>query len=199
MTKKKVKPDFRVSGNDKDKTAELAVRDIVIGKLNPHPRNPRVHAKRGSGTWNALRKSLEAGLISPLVWNERNGFLVSGHFRLKVMKDMGFLQVPCVVVDWVERKHLARMIAANKQQGADDAPSVRDVLNAVVEADKLEFTALDHKDLVRGLGLDEKVDTSAKLEKPVFQVIVKFDNEKDSEKFIREMEKEGRSCKRIMQ
>ena len=53
----------------------------------------------------------------PLVWNRRNGFLVSGHFRLKVMIEMGYTHVDVSVVDVDEATHYAMMIAANRLLG----------------------------------------------------------------------------------
>jgi len=53
----------------------------------------------------------------PLTWNRRNGYLVSGHFRLKVMIEMGYTHVDVSVVDVDEATHYAMMIAANRLLG----------------------------------------------------------------------------------
>lgn len=64
-----------------------------------------------------MQRSLEHDYFDPLVWNERNGFLVSGHLRLKVLVGMGFTHVDVSVVDYPEPVHCARMIAANRPLG----------------------------------------------------------------------------------
>jgi DNA modification methylase len=102
----------------KNDYAHLTVRKMPISRLKEHPSNPRVHPQPGSPEWETLRKSLENDYFDPCVVNERNGFmLVSGHMRVKVLREMGVKHVDCVIVDYPEDVHLARMIAANKQIG----------------------------------------------------------------------------------
>lgn len=96
---------------------ELKVERLELGKLRPHPKNPRKHPKPGSPRWEMLRRSLEHDYFDPLVWNSRNGMLVSGHFRRSIMEAMKITQADVVVVDYDEPTHLARMIAANRQAG----------------------------------------------------------------------------------
>lgn len=64
-----------------------------------------------------LKKSVEHDYFDPLVWNEQNGFLVSGHFRLKVMQELGITDVDVSVVNYDEPTHYARMIVANRPLG----------------------------------------------------------------------------------
>lgn len=103
--------------SEPDQIAELTVQRWELKAIQPHPRNPRKHPKKGSPRWEALRKSLEHDYFDPLVVNLRNGMLVSGHLRHALLSDMGFSQVDVVVVDYDEPTHYARMIAANRQAG----------------------------------------------------------------------------------
>lgn len=103
--------------NESPKIASLTVRRLVIGELLPHPRNPRKHPLLGSAKWQVLAKSLNHDYFDPLVWNERNGLLVSGHFRRAVLEAEGYTGVDVSVVDYDEETHLARMIAANRLLG----------------------------------------------------------------------------------
>lgn len=90
---------------------------MAIGELKPHPRNPRKHPLPGSPKWAVLAKSLAHDYFDPLVWNRRNGMLVSGHFRRAVLEAEGFAAVDVSVVDYDEETHLARMVAANRLLG----------------------------------------------------------------------------------
>jgi len=67
--------------------------------MKPHPRNPREHPKPGSPVWRVLKKSVEHDYFDPILWNERNGCLVSGHFRRKVMESIGIVEIDVSVVD----------------------------------------------------------------------------------------------------
>lgn len=102
--------------NERNATIEIA-REVPVGELKLHPRNPRTHAEPGSPIWEILKRSIEHAYFIPLVWNRRNGYLVSGHFRLKVMIEMGYTHVDVSVVDVDEPTHYAMMIAANRTLG----------------------------------------------------------------------------------
>ena len=90
---------------------------VAVELLKLHPRNPRKHAEPGSPIWEILKRSISHAYFEPLVWNRRNGYLVSGHFRLKVMIEMGYTHVDVSVVDVDEATHYAMMIAANRLLG----------------------------------------------------------------------------------
>lgn len=97
--------------------AAIRICRLPIGEIKPHPRNPRTHPKPGSPVWKVLLRSVEHDYFDPLVWNERTGYLVSGHFRLKVMESIGITDIDVSVVDYDEPTHYARMIAANRPLG----------------------------------------------------------------------------------
>jgi DNA modification methylase len=100
-----------------EKIAAIETARMSLDQVRPHPRNPRKHPEPGSKMWEVLKRSLERSYFEPLVWNRRNGFLVSGHLRLKVLRDMGYEQADVSVVDLAEAEHYAVMIAANRQVG----------------------------------------------------------------------------------
>lgn len=100
-----------------ERIATLTIKRLRISDLKPHPRNPRTHPKPGSPAWQVLERSLDKDYFDPLVTNERNGLMVSGHLRLKVMTAMGFTEADVVCVDYDEPLHLARMMAANTLLG----------------------------------------------------------------------------------
>ena len=105
---------------DESKIAGLTVERIPVSLLKPHPKNPRKHPAKGSPEWEVLTESLQHDYFDPLVWNRRNGMLVSGHLRTKVFKHLGYTHADVVVVDYDEQTHVARMIAANKSIGQND-------------------------------------------------------------------------------
>lgn len=117
--------------------AELNVERRPLVELKPHPENPRTHDEEGGERWKALKKSLEHDYFDPLVFNLRNGFLVSGHFRRKVLESMGVTEVDVVVVDYEEETHLARMLAANRQFGEWDEEALND-LNEALQSSGVE-------------------------------------------------------------
>ncbi len=99
------------------KNLTLTVETVPLVRLLPHPKNPRHHPEPDTAEWNTLLKSLEHDYFDPLIWNRRNGFLVSGHLRTKILATQGVETVQVIVVDYDESIHVARMIAANKSAG----------------------------------------------------------------------------------
>lgn len=116
------------------KAAVLTIKRMKLDDLRPHPRNPRSHPEPGSPEWDVLKASLASDYFDPVVFNKRNKLLVSGHLRVKVLKDLGYTHADCAIVDYDERTHVARMLAANKLIGEDDAAAVKDLLLELDEA-----------------------------------------------------------------
>lgn len=104
------------------------LKNLPLAELRPHPRNPREHPEPGTEAWEKLKRSLVDAYFDPVVWNRRNGLLVSGHLRRKVLLELGYTHADAVVVDWDEPRHLARMIAANQAAGKDDRAGLRTIL-----------------------------------------------------------------------
>ncbi len=119
---------------DTPKIASLLLRRVPIGELKPHPRNPRKHPAPGSAKWGVLSRSLASDYFDPLVWNERNGMLVSGHFRRAVLEAEGYESADVSVVDYDEETHLARMVAANQLLGEFEADMLAAIAGDLDEA-----------------------------------------------------------------
>ena len=68
-----------------------------LADLNPAPYNPRKSDKKQEEN---LKASLEKfGVVEPIVFNERTGNIVGGHFRVRQLIKMGVTEAPCVVLD----------------------------------------------------------------------------------------------------
>jgi hypothetical protein len=115
---------------DSEKVATVNVERKPIEQLLDHPRNEdiRKHPEPGSPKWEALKKSLSNDYFDPIVWNQRNGMLVSGHLRKKLLNSMGYTHVDVSVVDYDENTHIARLFAANRWMGDEDPGGQRELL-----------------------------------------------------------------------
>lgn len=134
-----------------EKAARLKTRTLALVDCHPHPRNEsiRKHPEQGSDKWEALAKSLAHDYFDPIIWNERNGMLVAGHFRRKVLLSEGYTHADAVVVDYDEETHLARLLAANRLMGADDVAGVKALLGEICgwpEID-LDWTGFTNKEI----------------------------------------------------
>lgn len=102
------------------KIAALRTERRELKSLKPHPKNPRDHPQPGSAKWKVLEKSLAHDYFDPIVVNERNGLLVSGHLRVKVLMHLGYELADCSIVDYDEATHEARLLAGNEQIGKNN-------------------------------------------------------------------------------
>lgn len=132
------------------KIAAVTVERRPLAELRAHPRNPRVHPEPGTEDFEKLRSSLAHDYFDPLVWNQRNGLLVSGHLRRRLLGDLHFTHADVIVVDYDEPTHLARMVAANRLAGKDDRGALAVIVAELsVGAGDLSLTGLRDVDLAK--------------------------------------------------
>jgi DNA modification methylase len=78
----------------------MKLKTVSLKALKPAPWNPRESLQPGEHEYEAIKASLnEFGLVQPLVFNRKSGFLVGGHQRRQVMLDQGITECQVVEVD----------------------------------------------------------------------------------------------------
>jgi DNA modification methylase len=98
---------------------KLNIVEIKVSELNPAPYNPRTWSEEAS---NDLKESISRfGVVDPLLVNSapgRKNIVIGGHFRLKVLKDLGFKEVPVVFINLPEiKKEKELNLRLNKNTG----------------------------------------------------------------------------------
>ena len=96
----------------------MNIQKINIEQLKPAPYNPRKSNKKQE---EHLKKSLEKfGVVEPIVYNKRTGYIVGGHFRVRELKKLGYTEVDCVVVDLSEEDEKELNVRLNANTGEWD-------------------------------------------------------------------------------
>lgn len=139
-----------------DKRAKITIVTKPLTDLDDHPRNMEVrdHPEPGTSRWDVMVESLKHDYFDPLVWNRRNGQLVSGHLRKKIMRHLGFTKADVVEVNYDEPTHIARLLAANKGIGSDNVEGQKTFLRELSGLGLTHlsgFTLTDVKPLLRPL------------------------------------------------
>jgi len=163
------------------------VREVEVGKLNPALYNPRKDLKPKDVEYQRIKKSIqEFGYVEPIVWNEQTGNIVGGHQRFKVLKNLGYEKILCMVVNMDLKKEKQLNVALNKIQGSWDDELLANLL-AEFDADGVNFDFVGFTDREAHKLIDEEL---AEEEEPEIEfteelleehnyVVLYFDNEVD--------------------
>jgi hypothetical protein len=124
----------------------FAVRILPVSRLKPARYNPRKPLMPRSRAYRKLRASIvRFGLVEPLVWNATSGRLVGGHARLRILKDLGFAEVPVSVVRLPPDREKALNVVLNnlEAQGRYDPRKLAVVLNSLAGLPALTDSGFD--------------------------------------------------------
>lgn len=93
----------------------MKIEKIKIEKLKPAEYNPRKDLKPEDEEYQRIKKSIvEYGCVIPLVVN-KDMTIIGGHQRLKILKDLGYTEIECVVVDYDKSKEKGCNIILNNE------------------------------------------------------------------------------------
>jgi DNA modification methylase len=142
----------------------LQINNVLIDDLNPNPNNPRFWSETAI---RDLKGSVKKhGLVDPLLVNNapgRENVLISGHFRLKVAKDLGYTEVPVIFLSIPDIKRENELaLRLNKNLGDWDYA----LLAEFDESNDVGFSS-DELDAIFDIDLDqpEQFDLQKELDK----------------------------------
>ena len=96
----------------------MIIETKKLSDLKPAPYNPRTSNKKQEKN---LKESLSKfGLVEPIIFNKRTGYIVGGHFRVRELKKLGYESIECVIVDLSEEEEKELNIRLNANTGAWD-------------------------------------------------------------------------------
>lgn len=101
-----------------------------IGKLTPHPSNPR------QGDVGAIHESIEAnGFYGAIIFQKSTGYVIGGNHRLIAAQQAGAEKVPAIEVDCDDETALRILLADNRTNdlASYDSESLADILRELAE------------------------------------------------------------------
>lgn len=119
-----------------------------VNDLIPAKYNPRKDLKPGDKEYEKIKNSInEFGYVDPIIINSDNT-IIGGHQRLKVLRDLGYTDVDCVVIDIDKTKEKALNIALNKISGEWNVKLLKDLIDDLKESNfDIEFTGFEPPEL----------------------------------------------------
>lgn len=118
---------------------------LPIDVLLPAVYNPRKSLKKGDKEYEKIKNSiLEFGYVEPIIVNY-DMTVIGGHQRLTVLKDLGYKEVQCVVVEIKdETKVKALNIALNKITGVWNEQLLADLISDLQKSNfNVDFTGFE--------------------------------------------------------
>ena len=113
----------------------MNIQKINIEKLKAAEYNPRKDLKPEDEEYQKIKKSiLEFGYVAPVIVNS-DMTVIGGHQRLKVLKELGYSEIECNIVDLDKNKEKALNIALNKISGEWDNSKLEELLADLKETD----------------------------------------------------------------
>lgn len=117
------------------KESTMNIQKINILKLKPSEYNPRKDLQPEDEEYIKIKNSiLEFGYVAPVIINA-DMTVIGGHQRLKVLKELGYEEIQCIVVDLDKNKEKALNLALNKISGEWDNNKLEAILAELKETD----------------------------------------------------------------
>lgn len=113
----------------------MEFKRITIDLLIPAGYNPRKKLKPGDSEFEKIRNSInEFGYVEPVIVN-KDMTVIGGHQRISVLKELGYTDIDCVVIDIDKTKEKALNIALNKISGEWDKELLANLIKDLQELD----------------------------------------------------------------
>ena len=112
------------------KIENAEIRTMELAKLQPAKYNPRVELQPEDDVYKRIKASItKFGMVAPLVVNKRNGLytIVGGHQRYNILKELGYKEIPCILVDLDEVDEIELNLSLNKNTGYWDNEKLKDI------------------------------------------------------------------------
>ena len=152
----------------------MDLRKIKIADLVPASYNPRKALKPGDKEYEKIKRSIEEfGYCEPVIVNS-DMTIIGGHQRVTVLKDLGYSEIDCIVIDIDKTKEHALNIALNKITGEWNKELLADLIADLQDSDfDVTFTGFDPPEIEQLMNsvhdkeiVEDEFDIEAQLQQP---------------------------------
>jgi DNA modification methylase len=142
--------------------------------LIPASYNPRKKLKPGDKEFEKIKNSItEFGYVDPVIVN-KDLTVIGGHQRITVLRELGYEEIDCVVIDIDKTKEKALNIALNKITGEWNKELLADLIKDLQDSDfDICFTGFEPPEIEQLFNsvhdkqlVEDEFDVDKELEKP---------------------------------
>ena len=115
-----------------------------ITELIPASYNPRKKLKSGDKEFEKIKNSIiEFGYVDPIIVN-KDFTVIGGHQRITVLKELGYEEIDCIVIEIDKTKEKALNVALNKITGEWNKELLVDLIKDLQDSDfDVSFTGFE--------------------------------------------------------
>lgn len=126
----------------------MEIQKIDINKLIPATYNPRKDLKPNDEEYIKIKNSIiNFGYVEPLIIN-KDFTVIGGHQRLKVLKELNYEKIECIVVDLDKTQEKALNIALNKISGEWNTEKLENLLQELLQENfDVNLTGFDSEEI----------------------------------------------------
>ena len=126
----------------------MELKKQKMGDLKIATYNPRKELNEKDKEYQKIKNSIiEFGYVAPIIINA-DKTVISGHQRIKVLKDLGYEEIDWIVVNFDKNKEKLLNIALNKISGEWDYQKLESIFNELDENNiDLLITGFDEKEI----------------------------------------------------
>ena len=138
--------------------SKMNLKKLKIGDLIMATYNPRKDLTAKDKEYQKIKNSItEFGYVTPIIVNA-DMTVISGHQRLKVLKDLEYEEIECIVVDFDKDKEKLLNVALNKISGEWDYQKLETMFNDLENNNiDLSITGFEEKEINKLLKETEEI------------------------------------------
>ena len=108
----------------------LKMQKIKINELKAAKYNPRRKLEKTDEAYKRIKASIEEfGYVDPIIVNYKNMTVIGGHQRLEILKELGYEEIECVVVNLDEKQEKRLNLSLNKNSGYWDNTKLEELVD----------------------------------------------------------------------
>lgn len=126
----------------------MEIQKIDINKLIPATYNPRKDLKPNDEEYIKIKNSIiNFGYVEPIIIN-KDFTVIGGHQRLKVLKELNYEKIECIVVDLDKTQEKSLNIALNKISGEWNTEKLENLLQELLQENfDVNLTGFDSEEI----------------------------------------------------
>lgn len=176
----------------------MNIQKISVDKLKEASYNPRKKLEKTDEAYTKIKASIEEfGCVDPIIVNSKNMTVVGGHQRLQILKDLGYNEIECVMVNLDEKQEKRLNLSLNKNSGYWDNEKLESLFDELklTEEELLAtgFNMSEIEELKTDFISDLLEDEFSTVNKELDKFAITFNIPKEhEEKFLNYIKKNGK-------